>query len=102
MPALTNYVLIGSKDDECANCLTIKQKARSTLKRHNKIEPSEIKKEFKAPSWEVARIVYENYNGWIPDLDQFIKDLTKYVELEKVNVKMGRNNRRNKPPIFKG
>lgn len=104
---MKSYVLIGPKKDKFANCLTEKRKVRSTLKRYEEVDgPSEIKKEFKAPSWEVARIVYESYNGWIIDMHQFIKDLTKYFgyKVEKINgtLKMARSGSKNKQAVPKG
>jgi hypothetical protein len=81
---MVTYVLIGPKGQRHADCLTNKGKSKSRLLR---VENDEIKKEFKAPSWEVASIVYEVYNGWIPDVDQFLQDITKYYgyKLEKIN-----------------
>jgi hypothetical protein len=76
------YVIIGPKNKKYGDCLVGKRKYKIHLNDNN-----EIKKEFKAPSWEVASIVYEVYNGWIPDVDQFLQDITKYYgyKLEKIN-----------------
>ena len=89
---MKTYVLLGKTDDNYADCLTLKSRARVTIKLHDDIDgPNEIKKEFQAPSWQVARIVYEVYNGWIEDADNFLKDLAKYYgyKLEKIDAQVG-------------
>lgn len=67
------YVLIGNKDETHANCLTTKDGHEQHL-----LSTNEIKKEFDAKNWDIARIVYQVYNGNIVDIDRFIKDLSAH------------------------
>ncbi len=98
---MTTYVLLGPKIEKTANCLTTKKQYKTHLVLNERAEGRkyEIKKEFKAPSWEVARIVYEVYNGWIEDVNTFLNDLTKFygykLEKSNVSIEVGRSKRRN-------
>jgi hypothetical protein len=77
---METYVLIGPKNCiNFSNCLTVKNSVEATLKLHEKLnEPSEVKYEFQAASFEVAKIVSDEKNGYIEDIDEFIRDLADH------------------------
>lgn len=68
------YILIGPVGENKANCLT--EKSLNTRELIQGV--TEIKKEFEAPNWEIARFVYEVYNGYIADADKFIREVAQY------------------------
>lgn len=80
---MKTYVLIGEVDDEHANCLTEKgENLRELIP-----GITEIKKEFDAPSWEIARFVYDEYNGHVSVAAVYIPALAEYYGYKVV--KMG-------------
>jgi hypothetical protein len=89
---MPTYVILGPKGNDCADCLMLMPKrcAKSALAREVNFE---IKKEFKSPSGNVARIVYELYQGenghfHNQSIDEFIEQLAKYFgyEIKKASV----------------
>jgi hypothetical protein len=75
------YILIGDIGAAYAHCLTEKGSNKELIP-----GVTEIKKEFDAPDWEIARVVYEVYNGYILDADQYIRGLAQYYgyTIEKI------------------
>jgi hypothetical protein len=71
---MKTYILIGNIGEAHAHCLT--EKSLNT--RELIFGVTEIKKEFEAPDWEIARFVYEAYNGYILDVDRYILALAQY------------------------
>jgi hypothetical protein len=80
--SLKHYILIGDIGDAHAHCLTEKDLNECELISG----VTEIKKEFDAPNWEIARVVYEVYNGYIIDADQYVLALAQYYgyTIEKI------------------
>jgi hypothetical protein len=82
---MKTYVLIGNVDESNANCLTEKgQNIRELIP-----GTTEIKKEFDAPSWEIARFVYDEYNGYCSVASEYIPALAAYYgyKVEKISSK---------------
>jgi hypothetical protein len=71
----TKYLVIGNKGESRAHWLTGKLRKRY-LNFMEKFEgcAQEVKLEFQAPSGEMARTVYDVFNGFI-EIDRFIRDL---------------------------
>ena len=56
---------------------------KRSVKKHLRIEPDlKVKYQFKASSWEVARIVSDHLQGYILDIDALITGLAEYFGYE--------------------
>lgn len=76
------WVLLGDIGKEYANTLCGKENMTEELERFPELE---LKLEFKAPSYDVARVVEDVYNHWITDPHKYLQDLADYYgyKLEK-------------------
>ena len=78
---MKTYILIGDIGEAHAHCLAEKGSNKELIP-----GVTEIKEEFEAPDWEIARVVYEVYNGYIVDVDRYIQGLVQYYgyKVEKI------------------
>lgn len=71
---MKTYVILSTPDGTSTTLCD-----KRSVKKHLRIEPTlEIKHEFKAVSWEVARIVSDHLQGYIEDIDALVKGLANH------------------------